>query len=155
MEQRQELEKWHTRACRRLSVVGRQLLLVATEKGDGYLGGLTASVEQEVRGGKGEREGRGGEGGREEGESRRMAGRWREGKRKGGRWQREREGGEEERRRERESEGRRIARRVMGEGWGAMSTPCDTRCPSLHREGSSPSLEHSSLRMRYMCVCMQ
>ena len=108
MEQRQELEKWHTRACRRLSVVGRQLLLVATEKGDGYLGGLSASVEQEVRGGKGEREGRrggGGEGGREEGESRRMAGRWREGKRKGGRWQRER--GREEDGSEREREGRR------------------------------------------------
>ena len=66
----------------------------------------------------------------------------------------EREGGQKERRRERESEGRRIARRVMGEGWGAMNTPCDTRCLSLHREGSSPSLEHSSLRMRYMmCVC--
>jgi hypothetical protein len=44
-EQRREQEAWHARACRRLCVVTRQLLLVAKKKGEIYLGGLAKIVE--------------------------------------------------------------------------------------------------------------
>lgn len=40
IEERQELEAWRTRACQRLCVVIRQLILVSKQKGDIYLGGL-------------------------------------------------------------------------------------------------------------------
>ncbi|CAI7997121.1 E3 SUMO-protein ligase RanBP2, partial [Geodia barretti] len=45
MEQRRELEAWHTRSCGRLCVVSRQLLLVSRVKGDIYLGGLAKIIE--------------------------------------------------------------------------------------------------------------
>ena len=49
MEQRRKLEAWHTRSCRRLCVVSRQLLLVSRVKGDIYLGGLAKIIEGQVR----------------------------------------------------------------------------------------------------------
>jgi tetratricopeptide (TPR) repeat protein len=45
MEQRRELEAWHTRSCSRLCVVSRHLLLVSRGKGDIYLGGLAKIIE--------------------------------------------------------------------------------------------------------------
>ena len=48
LAQKQEVEAWHTRACKRLCVVARQLLLVSKQKGDIYLGGLPQIVETQV-----------------------------------------------------------------------------------------------------------
>ena len=47
-ELRQEVEVWHSRACKRLCVVARQLLLISKQKGDIYLGGLAQIVEAQV-----------------------------------------------------------------------------------------------------------